>query len=174
MKKGISAEQAAEAIKMASKAGIIVGSDFIIGLPGEQPEDREETFDFIRRSPLNNFTLNLPWIFPGTDLYRTALEEGKVSEETWFEPAPTNEGLGVQLIRPFYVCDSFSSEEEALRLLRQKNSELTTFGYLLRRVKLERHRFLSFSHLVRHGPETFLTVMRIMLRKIRWGFFAKS
>ncbi len=174
MKKGITAEQAAEAIRLTNEAGMLVGSDFIIGLPGEEAEDREETFDFIRKSSLNTFTLNLPWIFPGTDLYRTALAEGKVSEETWFEPTPTGEGLEVQLIRPFYVCDSFSSEEEALNLLQQKTSELITPGYIIRRIKLERHRWLSLSHLVRHGPGTLIFVIRLLWRKLRWRLSAKT
>ena len=173
MRKGITAERAAEAIKLTREAGILVSADFIIGLPGEEEEDREETFDFIRKSPVHNFTLNLPWIFPGTDLYRTALKEGKVSEMTWFEPASTEE-IEVQLIRPFYVCDSFSSEEEALRLLQQKTSELTTFSYLFRRIELERHRWLSLPHLIRHGPGTLIFVMRLLWRKLRWVLRART
>jgi len=167
MQKGITAEQATEAIKLTKEAGILVGADFIIGLPGENEEDREETFAFIKKSPLNTFSVNVPWIFPGTALYRLALKEGKLDEMTWFKPAPPMKDHAVQVLYPFYVCDSFSGEEEALRVLQRKTSELITFSYLKRRIKLERHRWLSLSHLLRHGPWTLLTVIKIIWRKIK-------
>ena len=173
MQKDITAEQATEAIKLTEAAGMLVGADFIIGLPGEEEEDREETLAFIRKSPLHTFTLNVPWIFPGTDLYRTALEEGKVDEMTWFRPSPPMNNLGVQVVYPFYVCNSFASDEEALRVLQQKTSELTTFSYLIRRIKLERHRWLSLSHLLRHAPGTTITVIRLLWRKIKWRLSPK-
>ncbi len=174
MRKGITAEQASRAIRLTRDAGILVGADFIIGLPGEEEADREETFDFIRRNPVNTFTLNLPWIFPGTALHKTALDEGKVDEMTWFQPSRPTEGLGVQLLRPFYVAASFSGEEEAVRLLQQKTSELTTLGYLIRRIKLERHRLLSVPHLLRHASGTLMTVMKILWWKVKWSIFQKS
>ncbi len=173
MRKGITAEQASRAIKLTRDAGILVGADFIIGLPGEEAGDREETFEFIRRNPVNTFTLNLPWIFPGTALHQTALDEGKVDDMTWFRPSRPLDRLGVQLLRPFYLAESFHSEEEAIRLLQQKTSELTTLGYLIRRIGLERHRLLSFSHLLHHAPATLLAVIRIMWRKLKWSISRK-
>jgi len=173
MKKGITAEQAIEAITLTNQTGMLVGADFILGLPGEEAEDREETYAFIRKAPLHTFTLNIPWIFPGTALYYTALQEGKVDEMDWFRPSPPMEKLPVQILRPFYVCDSFASEDEALRTLQQKTSELTTYRYLIRRIKLERHRWLSLPHLKRHAPRTVLTILRLILRKIRWSISSK-
>ncbi|MBA7491962.1 tRNA-2-methylthio-N(6)-dimethylallyladenosine synthase [subsurface metagenome] len=173
IQKGITVAQAAEAIKLTKGAGIFVSADFIVGLPGETREDMEQTFAFIKKSPLHAFSVNAPWIFPGTALYRQALAEGKVDETAWFKPCQPIKSVEVPLFYPFYVSDSFSDEAELISLLNQKNSELRTLGFLVRRMVVERHRWFSLSHLVRHAPSTLFKIIKIILRKIKWGFARK-
>ena len=67
--KGITAEQAAEAIEMSRLVGMQPGIFLIVGIPGEKRKDIEAMADFIRRNrpAYVGFSVLIP--FPGTKLY---------------------------------------------------------------------------------------------------------
>lgn len=139
IQKHITIEQAAEAISLTKEAGLFVGADFIIGFPDETEEDMEQTFLLIKRLPLNNFALNVPWIFPGTALCRQALDEGKIEEMTWFKSFQPVKSAGVQPSFPIYVSNTFSSKEELLLKVQKYTSQLMTFDFLKRNAKFRKH-----------------------------------
>ena len=49
-KKGITVDQAAEAIKKAKKIGLKVNCSFMFGLPGESWNTIKETIDFVKKT----------------------------------------------------------------------------------------------------------------------------
>lgn len=72
IKKGITAEQALNAIGWAKKAGILTDTNFIIGHPGETRETIRETVELSIRldAHLASYALLVP--FPGTEVARMA------------------------------------------------------------------------------------------------------
>jgi radical SAM superfamily enzyme YgiQ (UPF0313 family) len=76
IKKGIHLKGAREFVKSAKKLGILVHGTFILGLPGEAPETIEETIRFAQEIDPYSIQVSLVAPYPGTELYRQALEEG--------------------------------------------------------------------------------------------------
>jgi radical SAM superfamily enzyme YgiQ (UPF0313 family) len=82
MRKGITAEQSKIAIKDTYKAGLTPIIQFMYGHPGETRETLEETVDFFRTIPyIGRITLSVTTVFPGTTLYKKALDEGYIKDE---------------------------------------------------------------------------------------------
>lgn len=166
IRKGITVEQAAEAIKLTKEAGLFVGADFIIGFPDETEEDMEQTLLFMKRNPVDNFALNVPWLFPGTALYRQALDEGKIDEMTWFKSFQPVKSAGVQPSFPIYVSNTFSSKEELLLKVRKYTSELMTFGFLKRNAKFRKHT-VPLLRLIYLGLLLLVMIARKIVGKIK-------
>lgn len=167
IQKHITIEQATEAIKLTKEAGLFVGADFIIGFPDETEEDIEQTFLLIKKLPLNNFALNVPWIFPGTALYRHALEEGKIDEMTWFKPFQPLKSPGVQPSFPIYASDNFPHKGEILSLAQTKMwTELLTCDFLKRRIELQRHTLPLTQFISSALPGVLFTIVRIVEEKL--------
>lgn len=137
--KGITAEQAIEGLRLTREAGLFVGADYIIGFPGETEEDMKQTLLFMKRNPVHNFVLNIPWLLPGTALYQQAFNEGKINEMTWFESFQPMKGSGVQPSFPIYVSNAFSSREELLHKARKYANWVMSWGYLRRNLKYKWH-----------------------------------
>lgn len=93
--KGISLEQAAEAVRWSQKAGLQTIGYFMIGSPGESPETIEQTLRFAKQLRLDfaQFAITTP--FPGTRLYDVYLNGRKDANISWenFVYAGTGEGL---------------------------------------------------------------------------------
>jgi anaerobic magnesium-protoporphyrin IX monomethyl ester cyclase len=85
-KKGITVQEAEAAIKLAKKAGIKVLCSFIFGLPGENWDTVHETINFVKRTLPTGAQFNVAVPYPGTELYRTALEKGWIKQGfSWTE-----------------------------------------------------------------------------------------
>jgi anaerobic magnesium-protoporphyrin IX monomethyl ester cyclase len=76
LKKGITAEQNYKGIELVYEAGIQAGASFMIGLPGEDYHDLENTIEFAKKSKLTfgNFPVFEP--FKGTPIYETCKTTG--------------------------------------------------------------------------------------------------
>jgi radical SAM superfamily enzyme YgiQ (UPF0313 family) len=76
-------EAARKAVMMTKHAGIKVWGYFIIGLAGETSETIRQTSAFARSLPLDmvNFSVGAP--YPGTELYRQAIENKWLESEEW-------------------------------------------------------------------------------------------
>ncbi len=58
------------------KLGITIHGTFIVGLPGETKETIEETIRFARQVNPHTIQVSLAAPYPGTELYREAIERG--------------------------------------------------------------------------------------------------
>ncbi len=70
-----------EVVTQARAAGIFVGLDFIVNLPGETPGHLSEILEFIRQSRPQHVYLSYLTYLPGTAILAKALQEGVVSPE---------------------------------------------------------------------------------------------
>jgi radical SAM superfamily enzyme YgiQ (UPF0313 family) len=109
--KGITVEQARRAVAAAKKLGLEVLAYFMIGLPGETAADFERTLALaVEMDPdYANFSVTIP--YPGTALYREALERGLFDRDIWREfvldPQP-------DMVMPVYTAEC--SRQELLDL----------------------------------------------------------
>ena len=80
LKGNVSVEQNYQAIKIIKRHGIACQGSFIIGSPFESEKDIAQTYDFIKKSPLNLIDVNVLTPFPGTPVWDYANSRGLVSE----------------------------------------------------------------------------------------------
>ena len=76
VKKGLKVERARRFARDCRELGITVHGTFIIGLPGETKETVQETIRFAREVNPHTIQVSVAAPYPGTELYRQALEEG--------------------------------------------------------------------------------------------------
>ncbi len=81
MKKGVNVEQSKEAIKLTRKYLGWADCSFMIGTPGENIETIQETIDFCKELDLAPEVIFFETPYPGTELYRIALEQDKIDDE---------------------------------------------------------------------------------------------
>lgn len=60
------------AVRLCRKYDITTSSGFITGAPGETTEELKETFDFIKKNPLDNTQVYILTPYPGTKLWEVA------------------------------------------------------------------------------------------------------
>src|SRR5659263_90689 len=77
LRKGVTLEQVKNAIILTHKARISTIGYFMMGSPKETPQTLRDTIDFAKNLQLDfaQFSITIP--FPGTDLYKLYLGEGK-------------------------------------------------------------------------------------------------
>lgn len=80
LKGNVSVEQNYQAIKIVKRHGIACQGSFVIGSPFETKEDIAQTYNFIRKSPLNLIDVYVLTPFPGTPIWDYAKSRGLVSE----------------------------------------------------------------------------------------------
>lgn len=90
IKKGIRLEEARQFTADCKKLGITIHGTFILGLPGETRETIRETIEFAKEIDPFSIQVSLAAPYPGTELYRQALENG------WFANGQLVDGLGQQ------------------------------------------------------------------------------
>src|SRR3989441_4485331 len=81
IKKGVRLDVAREFTRHAKALGIKIHGTFIMGLPGETPETIQETIRFAQRIDPDTIQVSLAAPYPGTALYREALEQGWLAED---------------------------------------------------------------------------------------------
>ena len=84
--KGITKEQAVEAINQAKSAGIRVGSFFILGHPFETYESAMDTIKFAKQLNTDTVAFGIMVPYPGTEIFKMALSgEGgyKIISSNW-------------------------------------------------------------------------------------------
>ncbi|EDZ63344.1 protein containing radical SAM domain protein/B12 binding domain [Sulfurimonas gotlandica GD1] len=82
MKKSITAEVSARAVKWTSEAGIRVKGLFMLGYPGETKESVQTTKEFIKGLPLTTMNLSKFTPYPGSPIYKK-LYGTSIREEDW-------------------------------------------------------------------------------------------
>lgn len=81
LKKGVTIEQAKYAVQLTRKHVGWVDASFMVGSPGENRETIQETIDFCKDLDLNPEVIFFTTPYPGTDLYKIAMEQGKINDE---------------------------------------------------------------------------------------------
>ena len=81
MKKGVTVEQAKKAIKLTQKYIGWADCSFMTGTPGENRETIQETIDFCKELGLAPEVIFFITPYPGTELYRMALQQEKIKDE---------------------------------------------------------------------------------------------
>jgi hopanoid biosynthesis associated radical SAM protein HpnJ len=76
IKKGMRVEVARRFSEDCRKLGITIHGTFIVGLPGETKETIEETIRFAQDVNPHTIQVSLAAPYPGTELYRQAIEKG--------------------------------------------------------------------------------------------------
>ncbi|NOQ23686.1 MAG: radical SAM protein [Candidatus Aegiribacteria sp.] len=97
MRRGVTAEQCLEAIKLTESAGIHADGSFIIGMFGETRDSVGRTVEFCRQADIT-----APMLFvtpyPGTAIFNTALEQGRIPDvEKFLEEMNSADSLLVNL-----------------------------------------------------------------------------
>jgi radical SAM superfamily enzyme YgiQ (UPF0313 family) len=81
MKKNVTVEQAKEAVRLTQKYLGWADCSFMVGTPGETRETIQETIDFCKEFNLIPEVIFFMTPYPGTELYRFALKQGKIPNE---------------------------------------------------------------------------------------------
>ena len=90
VRKGTRLDRAREFTRVARALGIKIHGTFILGLPGETRETIEATIRFAQEIDPHTLQVSLAAPYPGTALYREALERG------WLETESLVDGRGTQ------------------------------------------------------------------------------
>ncbi len=90
VKKGLRLDTAAQFSRHCHELGILVHGTFVLGLPGETKETIGESIRFACRLDIDTIQVSLAAPYPGTELYRQAMEH------RWFEPSSLVRNDGTQ------------------------------------------------------------------------------
>lgn len=82
LKKGITLEQARNAINLTKKSGIKTQGYFMIGVPTENEKDIIQTIEFAKSLPLDICQFSIATPYPGTELFEIAKERGLVFDSS--------------------------------------------------------------------------------------------
>lgn len=85
LKKGITVEQVKQAFAITQKHKVSTVAFFMIGNPGEELSDIEDSFNLAIELNPTYYHLNILTPFPSTELYLSALREGVIKEDYWLE-----------------------------------------------------------------------------------------
>ena len=81
IKKGVTVEEAKEAVRLTQKYLGWADCSFMVGTPGETRETIQETIDFCKELNLTPEVIFFITPYPGTVLYQMALQQGKIKDE---------------------------------------------------------------------------------------------
>jgi radical SAM superfamily enzyme YgiQ (UPF0313 family) len=84
IRKGETNEDVIRAIGLLRKAGIKSHAFFMIGLPGEGPEDIELSKKLIRESQPDYVEINMVTPYPGTDIFDKLIREDPATIDRWY------------------------------------------------------------------------------------------
>lgn len=79
LKKGFNKSQVYKAVDVLKSAGVPILASYILGSPGETHESIKKTFEFARELDIEQAKFMICTPFPGTDLFKMAVEKGILS-----------------------------------------------------------------------------------------------
>jgi radical SAM superfamily enzyme YgiQ (UPF0313 family) len=131
LKRVVSNSHLEEVFRWTRDLGIMVTSNYIIGIPGETRAEIEQTIELHHLLKPDDFGYFVFYPYPGTALFHTCEAQGYLPEDFWQRPANHREtilnlpGLSAADVSEFY--DRFTRIREAEYLARHA-SALTTMG----------------------------------------------
>ncbi|RLB77538.1 MAG: radical SAM protein [Deltaproteobacteria bacterium] len=87
-------DQIERAVKLSRKAGLFTSGSFIAGAPIETKEHLKNTFKMAVTLPLDRAVFTHLRYLKGSDLWREAVEAGKIKEHEYLVKADSKRGLG--------------------------------------------------------------------------------
>jgi len=157
IKKGMRIEFARRFTKDCHELGITIHGTFILGLPGETRETIEETIRFATEINPHTIQVSLAAPYPGTFLYRQALENG------WLDHANAElvDGHGVQLAPLHYPhlthTEIFDAVETFYRRFYFRSSKIASIvGEMVKSPEMAKRRLregIEFFHFLRERRE---------------------
>jgi radical SAM superfamily enzyme YgiQ (UPF0313 family) len=87
IQKGVSLAQMRRFTRACHDAGVTVHGTFVLGLPGETHDTIEESIRFAQELDVFSLQVSLAAPYPGTELYREAVENG------WLSPTAAQGGV---------------------------------------------------------------------------------
>ncbi|MBI4639152.1 MAG: radical SAM protein [Candidatus Tectomicrobia bacterium] len=147
VKKGITVEQARHAVRVIKSHCIEVLAYFMLGLPGETREDFERSLQFAMELEPDyvNFSLTIP--YPGTELYKLAMENGVIDHDIWREFV---EDPIKNMVMPVY--EERHTRDELLRV----HQEIIRKFYFRKEYIFNRLlKIRSFSQFIKNAKEAF-------------------
>lgn len=107
--KNITKQQARYAVKVAKRIPFEVGTLFMLGHPCETVEEMKETCQFAIELGAEHYSFKPADIYPGTQLFRIAVNEGLLSKDhNWFERGRYKAGFLTYDDVPSYESLQFS------------------------------------------------------------------
>jgi radical SAM superfamily enzyme YgiQ (UPF0313 family) len=82
IRKGTTIEGSRKFTRHCHDLGILIHGSFILGLPGETRETIERTLAFAKEMNPRTIQASVPSTYPGTELYRQAVENGWLRDES--------------------------------------------------------------------------------------------
>ncbi len=138
MNKGTTVEQNYESIELCHKHGFRVVGYMLIGSPTETMEDIRKTSHFIMTSGIDDLTLSILTPFPGTQIWKMCIEEGRIPDKVDFSKF-------YFVKAPVQITDHISPHD--LEKLKRK---------MLIRFYLKPKKLFSFGKRLLHDPKSFI------------------
>jgi radical SAM superfamily enzyme YgiQ (UPF0313 family) len=100
LRKGIDVDQIREKVRLAKRYVKVFGF-FMIGIPGEERADVEQTFALARELDLDRWSWSIYSPLPGSELFEDLVREGKISPRVAYGQVHFTEAYqGVSAIPP--------------------------------------------------------------------------
>jgi len=145
LQKGIKVEQILEAFRLAKKHGISTFAYVMIGTPVETASDYEMTEALVRKIKPDHLHCSICTPMPETHLYRTLLQEGRISSDYWrsFATAPTHD-FTTRFCSPVYDDSELRSMQNSIqkrfylqpRVMFNELRRIRDFKTVLKKVRL--------------------------------------
>lgn len=148
IKKHIDLKKAVRLIKYTKKKGLFVGINIVIGSPGETKKLMDETFEFIKRLPVDWTSFFIAYPYPGTTMTDIFIKRGELTEdkliEIWESSAQGFKG------RPFDTKEI--SGKELSELVYDTNIKLNFFSSYNLRTKNYKNMLMKIHKIVNRYP----------------------
>ncbi len=154
MRKGVTVEQARQAVLNTWQSGILPVGYLMIGMLGETSQTVEDTVRFCNETGLiSGFSYATP--FPGTELYTKAMEIGKIQPENVNQLLERWGEWGDEIL-----VNLSNIPTQKLKFIKRNAERRILWGNLLRKVPLY-IRVLGLPNFVREGVRFFKKQLRI-------------
>jgi len=105
--KRVNLEQAENAIRWTKAAKINIRGAFMLGCPGETPENVQHTIKFAKKSGIQLAVFNVITPYPGTPLYREFLSKNALLHQNWDlynrrDPVLKSDTMSAQEVKYYY------------------------------------------------------------------------
>jgi radical SAM superfamily enzyme YgiQ (UPF0313 family) len=117
MKRPVNNERFRRIFALTRDAGIIVTANYMVGLPGETPEDVDQTLALAEELPVTDFGYFVFYPYPGTALFRECRDKGYLPPD--YEELPANHRQSI-LRLPTLSPDDIARGYDGLTALRAR------------------------------------------------------